>query len=167
MLQLRRDLEARVLRVLLVEVVVGSWAQLGRDIGQNAREHAVNGSLFRGVSVPDCDEVRVEADREAYATELVAYTRLASNQYRRCARQESSAADDIIDSPSAKDSSSCSPIASICTCVQKSGPDVLGTRNVQLPPLMLRRSSQTGLKPDLNKYSDSRILILATGMLLL
>jgi hypothetical protein len=64
--------------VLLVEVVVGLGAQLGREVVENALEDAVDRLLLVGLAVPDGDEVGVEADREADAADLVACGLLVS-----------------------------------------------------------------------------------------
>ena len=70
-LQLGRGLEAGVVRVLLVEVVLLLGAQLLGEVGEDALDEAVDGALLGRVAVPDGDEVRVEADGQADAAELV------------------------------------------------------------------------------------------------
>lgn len=70
-LQLRRGLEARVVRVLLVKVVVGLGLQLGGQVLEDAGYQGVDGVLLGRVSVPDGDEVGVEADGETNAADLV------------------------------------------------------------------------------------------------
>lgn len=72
-LQLGRGLEARVVRVLFVKVVVGLGLQLGGQVLEDAGDEGVDGVLLGRVAVPDGDEVGVEADREADATDLVGY----------------------------------------------------------------------------------------------
>lgn len=73
-LQLGRGLEARVVHVPLVVVVVRLGLQVGGQRLEHALQDAVDG-LFPGrVAVPDGDEVRVEARREADAADLVAWS---------------------------------------------------------------------------------------------
>lgn len=55
----------------LVKVIVGLGPYLERQLLQYAGEHGVNRVGLGGVAVPDGDEVGVEANREANATELV------------------------------------------------------------------------------------------------
>lgn len=61
-LELRRGLEASVVRVLLVKVVVGLGLQLGGQVLEDAGYQGVDGVLLGRVSVPDGDEVGVEAN---------------------------------------------------------------------------------------------------------
>ncbi len=68
---LRRRLEALVVGMLLVKVVFGARLQLGGELLEDAVKEAVDGLLLAGVAVPDGDEVKLEADREADAAELV------------------------------------------------------------------------------------------------
>src|ERR1700753_2650564 len=71
-LELRRRLEARVVGMLLVEVVFLLRAQLGRDVVEDALEQAVDGFLLGRVAVPDGDEMGVKSNREADTADLVA-----------------------------------------------------------------------------------------------
>ena len=61
----------------LVEVVVGLGADLGRQVFEHALEDAVDRLLLGALAVPDGDEVRVEADREADAADGIALIQLA------------------------------------------------------------------------------------------
>lgn len=70
-LELGRGVEARVVGVLLVEVVVGLGRELRGQIIEDGLQDAVDGLLPGGVAVPDGDEVGVEADRQADAADLV------------------------------------------------------------------------------------------------
>lgn len=70
-LELGRGLEAGVVRVLLIKVVVRLGLQLGGKLLEDAGYHGVDGVLLGRVAVPDGDEVRVEADGEANAANLV------------------------------------------------------------------------------------------------
>lgn len=161
-LQLGRGLEARVVRVLLVKVVVRLGLQLGGQVLEDAGDEGVDGVLLGRVAVPDGDEVGVEADGEADAADLVGcVTKVLVIAFLKFCFWF------YINAPSSITLWSFSPMASSWMRVQKSGPMAFGTRNVQLPPLMLRRSSQMGRKPDLKRYIDSRILMFSTGVLLL
>lgn len=71
-LQLWRGLEAGMVRVLLVKVVFGLGPQLRGEFFEDGLQEAIDGFLLGALTVPDGDEVRVEADRETYAAELVA-----------------------------------------------------------------------------------------------
>lgn len=55
----------------LVVVVIGLGGQLWRELLEDRLEDAVDGALLGGVAVPNGDEVRVEADGEAYAAYLI------------------------------------------------------------------------------------------------
>lgn len=57
----------------LVEIVVGLWRQLGRKLLEHTLQYTVDRFLLGRVAVPDSDEVRVEADREAYTADLVTW----------------------------------------------------------------------------------------------
>lgn len=70
-LQLGRRVEARVVGVLLVEVVLLLGLQLGRQLLKDAFKDAVDGVLLCAVAVPDCNEVGVESDGEADAAQLI------------------------------------------------------------------------------------------------
>ena len=60
-----------MITVPLVKVVVGLGTYLERQLFQYAGEHGVDRVCLGGVAVPDGDEVGVEANGEADATELV------------------------------------------------------------------------------------------------
>lgn len=58
--------------MLLIEVVIWLWFQLRGEFFQNRGEDGVDGFLVRAGAVPDRYQVRVEADGETDACELVA-----------------------------------------------------------------------------------------------
>ena len=64
--------------MLLVKVVIGLGPQLGRELFQHAGEHVVDGLLLGRVTMPDGNEVRVEAHRETNAADLVTFGDLIS-----------------------------------------------------------------------------------------
>lgn len=65
--------ETSVVGVLLVEVVIRLWLQLGGQFLQHGGEDGVDGFLVRAGSVPDRYQVGVEADGETDACELIAW----------------------------------------------------------------------------------------------
>ena len=65
--------------MLLVEVVLLLGAQLRGKLLQDAGYNAVNRAFLGRVTVPNGDEVRVEADRKADPGELVVYNSMLAN----------------------------------------------------------------------------------------
>ena len=59
--------------VLLVEVVIWFWFQLGRQFFEDSGEDGVDGFLVGAGAVPDGYQVGVEADGETDACELIAW----------------------------------------------------------------------------------------------
>ena len=59
--------------VLLVEVVIWLWLQLGRQFFENCGEDCIDGFLVGPGAVPDGYQVGVEANGETNACELVAW----------------------------------------------------------------------------------------------
>ena len=60
-----------MVRVLLVEVVFGARLKLGWQLVKHTLQDAVDALLLVALTMPDGDKMRVKADAEAYATELV------------------------------------------------------------------------------------------------
>ena len=60
-------------------------------------------------------------------------------------------------------SANCSPTANNRVSFQNSPLCAFGTRNVQLPPVILRGSSHTGFTPLLKKCTESFIFIAPSG----
>ena len=60
-------------------------------------------------------------------------------------------------------SANCSPTTNNSVSFQNSLVCAFGTRNVQLPPVMLRGSSHTGFTPLLNKCTESFIFMAPSG----
>ncbi len=109
--------------------------------------------------MPNGNEVGVESYGKANTTELITLASLSVSHIQLLLHS--------FNLPISRPLCSFSPMAINCTLVQKSGPEDFGTLNVQLPPFILRRSSQIGWNPCLKRYMDSRILIFSTGVLLL
>lgn len=70
-LQLWGCFETSMVRMLLIEVIIGLRLQLGGQLFENSLYNAIDRSLFRSIAVPNRDEVRVEAYRKTYAANLV------------------------------------------------------------------------------------------------
>lgn len=81
-------LEAGVIGVLLVKVAVRLGAQLHGEILEDAGEDGIDRVLFGGVTVPDGDEVGVEADGQADAAELVFYNGICLSVPQGCGDAE-------------------------------------------------------------------------------
>ena len=63
--------EASMLRVFLIIVRALLGLQLGTKLVEHYREDAIDGFLVGAVTVPDGDEVRVKADGEGDAAEVI------------------------------------------------------------------------------------------------
>lgn len=71
--------EAFVFRVFFVVMILrGRRLEVVGEFGKDAGENGVDGLLIRSVSIPYRDQMGVEADGEADAANVVAYTLLGN-----------------------------------------------------------------------------------------
>lgn len=66
-----RCLEARMVRMLFVEIVIRLGLQLSWEFLQHRRKYSIDRLLFRGIPMPNRYEMGVESDRQSNSTKLV------------------------------------------------------------------------------------------------